>query len=1220
MIELYAKGTSDFSKNGIRIWPQDSTVTYQENGQWVIDFTVPAGSGYTDFEYGQLIKATVPTQHMDEISLGEVSYYIVSNANGANLYSERPGTQKVSYKNWEDQRSYSQSNMVTYNGENWRCTTSHGGVSTPPEEGALWTKASKQINTPGKIAKQMAQGDVIFITSEFNATWYEAAALDGTTGYIRKADVEATGESGERTIPARDITEQIFVITEIDKSREKQEIRIGGEHISYNMKRTTIGGCIVKNVTPATALLFIKGAMREEYGGELYTTLDEPTIDADWSWKNVQSALLDPKNGLVKLTDGQLIRDNMDIFLISGEEQEPKYSVRYGANMKTVNWHGNVTDIVTRVRPLAQTEDGRTLLLPEEYIDTVRSIPFIQPETLNTGLKIGQKEEDSTGAEVELTEAMVIERMRTMANNRFTVDKCDVPEISLDLDWLHMPDTEEYAQYHALENAAPGDWVDVVDGPMGISAVIRMTGYTWDTEKGRYKGAKFGKVNERPTIAGYSIKSGAVGGSAIAHGAVTGAHLMEASITAREIEANSITAQQIASRSIITENLMANCITANEIMAQAITTEKLAALAITTEKLAALAITTEKLAAQSVTTEKLAAGSVTADKIAAGEITADKIDVDDLAAAFADINVLNTAIAEIAEAKIGTADIGFAQIKDASVQNLIAHDAVTDKYFIDKLAVRSAQMVQATVGELIVKAADNNYYRLDINANGELTPTQVTNLTSAEIAAGVTSDGHSAIIETDLTVADLSASNMKAINALIDKLTASRIDVDELFARQATITALNTVDIRGNQYLQLMVEGYGTTYTQWTDPASQTGNIVKDGDVWYKGQPMTHAQMASYTHAQLAAYTHKGLEGYQTFLRKNGAWVLTNDPVEVNHTVAMIGMETDRIAIRVEDAWTGITQLNVRSGQIEARVATNEGDIAALELQAGQFALGLQNAQGDISNISGDIDSLEIAVGNKYTVVSDINITQYGVAVSGSKYIKLDVNANNYVHIDQYGIDVKGNRIKVNGEDVFARDDLIIMNPNATASWRRTVSGIESHQSGKHDWVMIRPFYDASITYAGVTGQAQQQTPINNKYTESGSSGKAFGGAADWYNYAITLALGNTASVLRQLTVQVFLANKPFSFDNSSADRRAAAAAQANVICPEVTGTIGANNTLTLNISSGHVGYNLCGENNQIYYYIYGLNYEGMNVNANTMTATTDTTNGRVPCTVYYYN
>ena len=544
-------------------------------------------------------------------------------------------------------------------------------------------------------------------------------------------------------------------------------------------------------------------------------------------------------------------------------------------------------------------------------------------------------------------------------------------------------------------------------------------------------------------------------------------------------------------------------------------------------------------------------------------------------------------------------------------------------------------MVQATVGELIIKATDDHYYRLDVNAWGILTPTDVTTtLTDAEITAGVTSNGHSSIIETDLTVNDLYASNMKAINALIDKITASRIDVDELFARQATITALNAVDIRGNQYLQLMVEGYGTTYVQMTDPATEQGNIVKNGDVWYKGFPLTWAQMENYTWAQLESYTYANLEGYVQYIRKGGAWIEVSDPMEVQHNVATIGMETDRIAIRVEDTWQGLARLSVEASQIEARVANNEGDIAALVLQANQFALGLSNAQGDIvtisgnlNSLSGDVDDLDdavsglsIAVGNKYGIVSGIDLTQYGVAVTGSKYIKLDVNQNNYVHIDQYGIDVMGNKIKVNGRNVFDRDDIIIMRPSDTESWRRTVAGIESHMAGQHDWVMIRPFYDASINYAGVTGQAQQQTPINNKYTESGSSGKAFGGAADWYNYAITLTLGNTSSVMRQLTVQVFLANKPFEFDNSSADRRVAASQQANVICPAVTGTIGANNTLTLNIDSGHVGYNLCGENNSLYYYIYGLNYEGMNVNGNTMAATTDTTNGRVPCTVYYYN
>ena len=48
------------------------------------------------------------------------------------------------------------------------------------------------------------------------------------------------------------------------------------------------------------------------------------------------------------------------------------------------------------------------------------------------------------------------------------------------------------------------------------------------------------------------------------------------------------------------------------------------------------------------------------------------------------------------------------------------------------------------------------------------------------------------IVETDLTVSDLNASSVQAVEALISKLTAARIDVDELFARQATIQRLTT--------------------------------------------------------------------------------------------------------------------------------------------------------------------------------------------------------------------------------------------------------------------------------------------------------------------------------------------------------------------------------------------------------------------------------------------
>ena len=145
---------------------------------------------------------------------------------------------------------------------------------------------------------------------------------------------------------------------------------------------------------------------------------------------------------------------------------------------------------------------GDTLLLPEKYIDSVRTVPFRRPEVLDTKLKLGDKVKNSDGTETKLKESNIYTRMRKMANDRFSIDKCDQADVQLEVDWVHMPETEEYAEYTALANAGPGDWVEVVNGPLGISELIRMTGYTWDPMLERYKGAKFGANKEKATVAG----------------------------------------------------------------------------------------------------------------------------------------------------------------------------------------------------------------------------------------------------------------------------------------------------------------------------------------------------------------------------------------------------------------------------------------------------------------------------------------------------------------------------------------------------------------------------------------------------------------------------------------------------------------------------------------------------------------------------------------------
>ena len=819
MIQLYPKGAADFTVNGVELHPSEAEVTWQIKGRYDCSVTIPreACEGIT-FDYGQILRISVPEEHVNAISLGTVNYY-TTNAS-TKLYSQIPKAVKVNYANWQAQRSYMAGDKVTYDKKNWRCVTGHGGLSVPPPNGGLWTQISGTRMDSGKELATLASGTTIMKVRDFNTEYMEAATLTGLQGYIKIADCTATGESETRTIPAFDIAEQLFTINKIDKETDAHNIRLDGEHISYQLGRTVLDECSVVGVNPATALRFIAGAMQEAYPGGLYTNITEGEIEADWSWTNAQAAILDPQKGLLKAIEARAIRDNRDIYIVPNPEGNAAYEIRYGVNMKTVKWTGDVSGIVTRIYPIAKREDGSRITLPDKYIDSVLPVPYIRPEVLDTKLKVGEKITNTDGTEVTLTEDDVLSRMEEMARNRFSVDKCDQAEVTLDLDWIHMPDTEEYSQYMNLRNAEPAAWVRVTNGPMGVDTVIQMTGYTFDPILKRYKRATFGDKSQRPSVAGYDIKSGAVTNRALGSNAVRGENIAAEAITAREIEANSITAEQIASRIITAELIAAGAVTADEIAAQAITTDKLAANAVTAGKIAAGAVETAALAAGAITTDKLDAGAVTAAKIAAGTITADRLDA----------VTVGAEIARIADAQIESADISFAQIKALTAESLIARDAVTDRYFIAKLAVENAQMVHATVGDLVIKAADNNYYKLNIDSLGQLTPEQVT-LTQEEITAGATSDGRGAIIETDLTVAELSASNMKGINALIDKITAQRIDVEELFARSAVITALNTADISNNQSILLHINQKSANYVQWTDPDDGI-NELHVGDIW----------------------------------------------------------------------------------------------------------------------------------------------------------------------------------------------------------------------------------------------------------------------------------------------------------------------------------------------------------------------------------------------------
>ena len=885
MIELYGRGTTDFTNHGIALAAQSADVSFQDNGQYDLDVVMPYNAAIA-IDYGMILRCPVPKQHVGAITLGTVEYWEISDGlTDVPLYKTVPVTTTVGYKNWEFGIEYEQGDKVTYDKKNYRADTAISGpltMSPPPVLPNNWTEIARTKTTGGEVLAQLDAGDQVVKTGDYNSTYMKAADTAGHEGFIQISKCTDLSESETKVIPAQDIVTQSFTITEIRKSTDGKTLSIHAEHISYELGKVIIGDCSISRATPATALLFLQGAMQSEYPGNIYTNMtgEDALITADFSWKNAQNAILDPKGGFLQATPGHLFRNDLDVYLLAEEEANPRYRISYGVNMKAVKWTGDAGDLVTRIYPIAQNEDGSTLLLPEQYIDSARTVPFIRPEVLNTGLKVGTKEKQEDGSEIVLDIDTVYARMREKANNRFNIDECDKVEITLEVDWEHLPDTAEYAQYAALQNAAPGDWAQVLAGPLGINENIQLTGYTFDAILLRYKKGTFGKKKVSSSVPGYAIQSGAVNSRALAAGAVGSQNIQAGSITAREIEANSITAEQIASKVINTELLQAGAVTADEIAAGSITTVKLAAQAITAEKIAAGAITaaaigantiqaehimsgavtTDKLAAGSVeaskiaalaiTTDKLAANAVTTDKLAAGSVTADQITTDQLAAVQAKLQIAN-----IANAQIASADISYAKVKDlvagtAIFDTTITEQGIADRLFINRLLITYGQMVEATIGDLVIGASDGNYYHIDVEWDEDgvptLVPTQVETPSAAEIAAGHTTGGQT-IIGNIGTFAELSTEDFYAINSIIDRITARRIDVDYLWAREAFIGKLMLQDLSSNTYIQSTIGTWqsGSTITQTIDSLDSRISSLGYGTVYMQPDEPDHSHLVS---------------------------------------------------------------------------------------------------------------------------------------------------------------------------------------------------------------------------------------------------------------------------------------------------------------------------------------------------------------------------------------
>ena len=529
MICLYDMMETDFSTNGICVLNPISCVVNEAAGgsyELRMEYPIDDAGIFMLLQEEMIIKAPVPETHIPQITLPEVVLWRTTAS--ADLYSVLPvwkpeevdpTIQQIRRSPdgyaWKVGSAYNAGALVTYGGNIYRATMYNFAV-VPTSTASVWSyvttvaaSGSGGSYTSGTIIETLASGSTISKIADYNAQYMRVRTMAGKIGYILRSKCEETQQSQSgQVIPARTIKEQLFRIYRIEGTDNDQSVMVFARHISYDYAGNSTMDCKVFGADPMTAIAIMQGSLVNPDERNIYCNITGKEITEDWSFKNPINVLLDPESGLLGSLGGAMIRDNKDFFLLDNSLPRRGIVVQYGANMTGVKWTRNNDHVVTRIMPRANAGVDSFLYLDALYVDSPALNDYAYPRTIvmDCAYTVGEEYEKPDGTKEKWTEDGIRLQLLKDAQEQFSRDHVDSPEITLEVQFILLGDTEEFKQYKGLQNVCLYDEITVKTGRSGVTATAQVTEYEFDCIMKRYNMIRVGDVSRySQRIPGYKV-------------------------------------------------------------------------------------------------------------------------------------------------------------------------------------------------------------------------------------------------------------------------------------------------------------------------------------------------------------------------------------------------------------------------------------------------------------------------------------------------------------------------------------------------------------------------------------------------------------------------------------------------------------------------------------------------------------------------------------------
>ena len=278
--------------------------------------------------------------------------------------------------------------------------------------------------------------------------------------------------------PYEGANDQAFRIYKITKPLNGR-VTVYAQHISYQLNwipvmpfnYSSLADCLTKLKTySATTNPFTLWTNKSVANGHSF---DIP--------QSFRACLGGTQGSVLQMYGGDYEWDNYTVKLWLRRGADNGVRIAYGKNLIDAKQEANIEETYTGVCPYWLDEETGTLVtLPEKYIlaETASSYPYSRIKTVDF----------SSDFEGEPTVA----QLRARTNQYIIANNIGYPQISIDVNFVALWQSEEYKNIAPLEQVQLGDTVTVDIDRLGISMQSRVVEYTYDVLKDRYKSVVIG--------------------------------------------------------------------------------------------------------------------------------------------------------------------------------------------------------------------------------------------------------------------------------------------------------------------------------------------------------------------------------------------------------------------------------------------------------------------------------------------------------------------------------------------------------------------------------------------------------------------------------------------------------------------------------------------------------------------------------------------------------